>query len=228
MGNRYTNINRFMLDKKVREFSKHINGSESILDVGAGGGHYRGYFKGKNYLAVDMCLAQDSYKGLDVACDICALPFKDASVNNIMCIEVIEHSFKPEELLKEISRILKENGRFLLTSPLCWGEHMQPYDYFRFTQFSLSKMLEAAGFRIKKIGPRGGHFTLIGYLISRIPDNISTLQKMPGILRSPLRKILRLFFIYLLSPIFIHLDFLDRKKNTTMGYLCEAEKTVSK
>ncbi len=43
MGNRYTNINRFIIDKKVKEFSESINGNEIILDVGAGGGHYRGF-----------------------------------------------------------------------------------------------------------------------------------------------------------------------------------------
>lgn len=224
MGNRYTSINRFIIDKKVKEFSENINNKELILDVGAGGGHYRGFFKGKRYLAVDLCLAQTDYKGLDAVSNICNLSFKDSSIDNIMCIEVIEHSLEPERLLKELNRILKKGGRLLLTSPLCWGEHMQPYDFYRYTRFSLLKMLEASGFKIKNITPRGGHFTLIGYLISRVPDNISFIEKMPTVLKKLIKKMLRICFIYLLSPLFIHIDFFDKKKSNTMGYLCEAEK----
>ncbi len=227
MGNRYTNINRFIIDKKVKEFSESINGNEIILDVGAGGGHYRGFFKDKHYLAADLCLAQDTYKGLDVISDICNLSFKDSSIDNVMCIEVIEHSLEPERLFKELNRILKKGGRLLLTSPLCCGEHMQPYDFYRYTRFSLSKMLETTGFEIKNITTRGGYFTLIGYLLSRVPDNISFIEKMPSILKNPIKKILRIFFIYLLSPLFIHIDFLDNKKCTTLGYLCEAKKAFS-
>ncbi len=227
MGNRYTNINRFIINSKIKEFSKSIKGNEFILDAGGGDGRYRGFFKDKRYLAVDLGLERSSSKGLDAVSDICNLPFKDSSIDNIICIEVIEHTFEPEKMLKELNRTLKKGGKLLLTSPLCWAEHMQPYDFYRYTRFSLSKMLEKSGFKIKEISPRGGHFILIGYLISKIPKNISFIEKMPFIFKKPFKKILRLFFMYILSPVFIHMDFLDNKKYSTMGYLCEAEKIFS-
>lgn len=111
----------------------------------------------------------------------------------------------------------------LLTTPLCYGEHMVPFDFFRFTRYGLDNLLGRAGFRLLRVEPRGGYFTLIAYLLARIPDQIMRGHSRRS-LRGVLKPILRLLFTYLLAPVFLLCDRLDREQRVTLGYVCEAEK----
>ncbi len=45
------------------------------------------------------------------------LPFPPASFDIIVCSEVIEHVFSPDDLLEEMARLLKPDGYILLTTP---------------------------------------------------------------------------------------------------------------
>ena len=45
------------------------------------------------------------------------LPYQNESIETITCIEVIEHVPDPQHLLKELFRILKNNGQLVLTTP---------------------------------------------------------------------------------------------------------------
>ena len=88
-------------------------------------------------------------------------PFDDASFEVVWCSEVLEHLFDPAFALREMQRILKPGGRLLVTVPyhgrfknilialFNWDEHFVPSNpHIRFyTNRSLSRMVEAAGFR---------------------------------------------------------------------------------
>lgn len=47
------------------------------------------------------------------------LPFDDASFDLIICIETIEHISYTMQLLKEFSRVTRQNGNVFITSPNC-------------------------------------------------------------------------------------------------------------
>jgi ubiquinone/menaquinone biosynthesis C-methylase UbiE len=49
--------------------------------------------------------------------DVCALPLEDKSCDAFVSLETIEHIEKPEDLLKEVSRILKPGGIFICSTP---------------------------------------------------------------------------------------------------------------
>jgi len=221
------NINRFLINKSIEDFSQKVDHGENVLDIGAGSGHYRSFFRKNNYLAIDIGLEQSTTQGLDVVGDICFLPFKDSSFKNALCIEVLEHVWDSRQLFQEFNRVLESNGKLLLTVPLCFGEHMQPYDFYRYTRFSLTKLLETHGFKIIKINPRGGYFALLGYLISKIPDQIMKSENINSLLKKSLRRILRILLTYILTPLFLKLDYADTTKSFTLGYICEAKKVFS-
>jgi 2-polyprenyl-3-methyl-5-hydroxy-6-metoxy-1,4-benzoquinol methylase len=46
-----------------------------------------------------------------------ALPFRDGTFDAVVATEVLEHLDEPRKLFQEASRILRPNGRFLLTTP---------------------------------------------------------------------------------------------------------------
>ena len=59
-----------------------------------------------------------------------------------------ETGLKPNQFLKEINRVTKVGGRFLITVPFVWDEHEQPYDYARYSSFGLKHILAENGFEI--------------------------------------------------------------------------------
>ena len=66
----------------------------------------------------------------------------------MLCNQVLEHVFNPQEFLGELGRVLARGGRLLLTVPFVWDEHEQPFDYARYSSFGLKALLEQHGFRV--------------------------------------------------------------------------------
>jgi len=154
---------------------------------------------------------------LDVGADIRFLPLSDNSVDALLCVEVIEHVPDTSDLFAEMFRVLRPGGMGLVTSPLCYGEHMQPYDFQRYTRYALQSRFRSAGFEVVDIQPRGGMFTLLGYLLARVPDELlrDRRRKMLGLPKL----LLRLVTTYTLAPLFASLDRFDRRKHFTLGFV---------
>lgn len=65
------------------------------------------------------------------------LPFKSKSFDIIVASEVIEHLFRPVNTLKDLKRILKDDGEFIVSTPnfLYWANRQQfLFGKFRYTQ----------------------------------------------------------------------------------------------
>jgi SAM-dependent methyltransferase len=76
------------------------------------------------YIGIDLSLSQllknDKVK-LKVSADVGAMPLRDASVNLVVCKDLIEHLPNPEKLVKEASRILVPEGLFIIATPNLYG-----------------------------------------------------------------------------------------------------------
>ena len=56
-------------------------------------------------------------KGVDVQADAYYLPFKDQTFNMVFLLETIEHLWYPQVVTREIARVLKIKGLFVVTIP---------------------------------------------------------------------------------------------------------------
>lgn len=138
----------------MTEFAPMLSGR--LLDVGCGTKPYRSLFAVDAYIGLDID-SETSHKrgGADYLYDGNTFPFADASFDSILCNQVLEHVFNPDEFLGEIVRVLKPGGKLLLTVPFVWDEHEQPYDYARYSSFGLRALLEKQGLKVlqhKKLG----------------------------------------------------------------------------
>lgn len=137
--------------------------SGKILDVGCGDSPYRHLLvpNKTQYVGMDIVSAvnfdynDDSivhFNGRDI-------PFKDETFDAFICTEVLEHVENFTRLISEIYRVLKHEGRGVITVPWSARYHYIPYDYYRFTPSSLSSMF--AAFREVEIKPRGADISVI-------------------------------------------------------------------
>ena len=61
---------------------------------------------------------------------------------------MFEHIFNIDEILIELNRVLKINGKLLITIPFAWEEHEQPFDFARYTSYGIQFLLERYKFNI--------------------------------------------------------------------------------
>lgn len=143
-------IARKGLYKGIRALSPEIKGK--VLDVGCGRKPYRDLFNCEEYIGLDIENPGHSHENedVDVFYDGKVFPFENATYDNALCNQVLEHVFNPDEFLEEINRVLKPGGKLLLTVPFAWDEHEQPYDYARYSSFGLTHLMESHGFAIEK------------------------------------------------------------------------------
>jgi SAM-dependent methyltransferase len=136
------------LYQSIKALAPNISGN--ILDVGCGQKPYLPLFNYNKYIGLDIENPGHDHanEDIDVYYDGGRFPFPDECFDSILCNQVLEHVFEPEEFLSEIGRSLKPNGHFLLTVPFVWDEHEQPNDYARYSSFGLKYLLNKSGFEI--------------------------------------------------------------------------------
>lgn len=133
-----------------------------LLDVGCGQMPYRKYIiengnVGK-YIGLDIETAIEYNKDVkpDYTWDGTTIPFEDCSYETLIATEVLEHCPDPLLILKEMYRVLKNEGYIFLTVPFLWPLHEVPHDEYRYTPFALTRILTEAGFENVTIRPGGG------------------------------------------------------------------------
>ena len=168
--------------------------SGQVLEVGCGGQSYREllpddcHYQGLEH---EDARANFDYEQRDVTYyPGGAFPFPDGSFDCVFYTEVLEHVFEKEQFLQECRRVLKPGGKMIFTVPFQARYHYIPFDYWRFTQASIEKLLLGSGFGDIEVEARGTDVTVACYkcvsLVYRwlLSDNV--LLKLWGLLWSPL------------------------------------------
>lgn len=156
-------IARRGLRKVIRKHIHKLRGT--LLDLGCDRQPYRQELSAQ----VDRYIATDfEYRlGVDFLSSATHIPLADESVDSILMTEVLEHVSDPFLAMSEAFRILRKDGKLLLTTPQTWGLHGEPHDYYRFTQHGLRHVLAGAGFKVEVLEPYSG---TIGTAGARLAD----------------------------------------------------------
>jgi SAM-dependent methyltransferase len=78
--------------------------------------------------------------GVDVAADAHALPFPAGRFTTIECDAVLEHVRCPEQVMREMERVLEPGGYIHIVAPFCHPFHEYPKDYRRFSPDGLKEL----------------------------------------------------------------------------------------
>ncbi len=135
-----------------------------LLDLGSGNSPYRSLLtRIERYVPYDL---DRSNKGVLVIGAANVLPFVDGAFDSVLCTQVLEHVAHPASVVAEIARVLRPNGRLVLSAPMAWRLHEQPHDYFRYTRYGLASLLNDAHLHTQSCEPTGGTWTLTGQIIN--------------------------------------------------------------
>ncbi len=169
----------------------------------------RNFFAGRVSEHIGCDLVQSSDDRVDFICPATELSFEGASFDTVLCTQVIEHVADHQALLSEAFRVLKGNGVLILSGPMYWPLHEEPYDFFRFTKHGFKFLLEKLGFGGIEIINNGGKWALCGQVLIHTIENT---------------RLHRRFVIRSINRFFAFLD--DRYPDSTnpMNYLVVARK----
>ncbi len=102
---------------------------------------------------------RDRFPGVQVQADLARLPFRDQSVDGILCEMVLEHVLEADAARAEMGRVLRPGGRLFLALPFLWPFHGSPSDYRRWTLPGVAA--EMADYETVRAGVSGGPTTTL-------------------------------------------------------------------
>jgi len=118
------------------------------------------------------------YIGIDrnrnTAADIIAvgeyIPFRSNSFKIVLCTQVLEHVNDPERVLREINRVLIDDGVLLISTHGIWIEEHEYPDLWRWTLSGLIKLLQASGYKVDNYYSMSSFTSLIQILQLYLPE----------------------------------------------------------
>jgi SAM-dependent methyltransferase len=156
---------------------------------------------------VDNYVCSNIGRDFDVYLDITNNELPDNSVENYLCISVLQHVFDTQKAFDEIHRTLVPGGKLLLVVPFAYPVH-DVVDYWRFSPNSFDKLLK--DFELLE-------FTHLGGVLSATAD----------FLKRPKKRINKRYFLYKSFGFFmiIFAKFFDTLDSMPLGFGIVAEKT---
>lgn len=209
-----------------------IPAGTKVLDVGAGTAPYRLNCSHCEYITQDLAQTPNfQYGKIDIVSDSSAIPVENESFDVVLCTEVLEHVSDPIGTLREIGRILRPNGKLILTAPLGSGLHQLPYHYYGgFTRHFYEKYLPESGLNIVSIEANGG---LFGHLVEMngtraFPLITGFTEKVGWLPRHLLQPVIQLLLQNIPAVAYSILEDLKIIEDFTVGYHVIAEKYTQK
>jgi SAM-dependent methyltransferase len=116
-----------------------------LLDVGAGHGDFAQTYAGRRALSLDVV----PYPEVDLACDLAeCVPFREGSFDMLILMNVLEHVYNFHGLLDALFYLLKPGGSLVIAVPFMIKIHQAPFDFQRYTHYSLEQMARQHRFEI--------------------------------------------------------------------------------
>jgi SAM-dependent methyltransferase len=94
-----------------------------------------------------------------------SLPVDNSSADVALCNQVLEHVRDPRAVLAELCRVLRPGGLLLGSVPHVSPVHLEPIDYYRYTDLGLRHLLAEAGFEQISVEGNTGAFGTAAFTV---------------------------------------------------------------
>jgi SAM-dependent methyltransferase len=194
-----------------------------LLDLGCGKVPlYEAY---RSYVSENVCIDWENspHKNeyLDATCDLTQrLPYGENEFDTIILSDVLEHVPQPENLWREMWRVLHRGGMVLLNVPFYYWVHEAPYDFYRYTEFALRRFADSSHFKVLVLDAIGGAPEILADVFAKQVQHIPVIgQGLAIAVQSAVRIFLQTGFGRKSSE--------KTRKTFPLGYFMVAEKIAS-
>ena len=151
MKNYPPSLRRYHLDKFLINNIELMKGV--VIDIGGKKNNPRGKFRPPlNQVEKWIYINNDASTDPDVISDVNQIPLKSDLADFFICTEVIEYLSNPHQMLNEARRILKKDGKGIITSPFMNPIHGDfKLDKVRYSKNYLETLIIDSGFEIIEI-----------------------------------------------------------------------------
>lgn len=168
VGISYKLIGDIQSSEYCKLIKKYVFGK--LLDLGCGNlplyGMYKDY--SNDIISADWSVTEKNRLFLDLRVDLNkGLPIADSTFDTILLTDVLEHIANPFSLWQEMTRILKPDGKLIIGVPFFHLLHEEPFDYFRYTEFSLNLFSKENNLKIIELYPYGGSLEILMDFIAK-------------------------------------------------------------
>lgn len=179
----------YYLFKDLRyAISKYSNGK--LIDIGCGNKPYTSMLYPYINEHIGCDIIQSSDNKVDVICEATNIQLPSETFDTAFSTQTIEHVGEFQLMVNEAYRLLKPGGHFIVSGPMYWPIHEEPFDFHRFTKYGFEQSLKKAGFEVVEVLPNGGKWAFLGQAIIHTLPNILTFPKLFKVIHNQFFKFL--------------------------------------
>lgn len=162
------------------------------LEIGCSSAMYRGVFDGF-YVGLDITpieFPESDEKHVFIVGDGCNLPFRDSCFDFVFCDAVLEHIRRPDKVVRETSRVLKDEREAFFGAPLPLAMKYESLPkFYGFTIKSLASLCQKSGLEITDHEYIGGPLAQLESLFEFILTRFLWNKKEPSAFSSGAAKL---------------------------------------
>jgi SAM-dependent methyltransferase len=195
-----------------------------VLDIGCGNKPYESKFGEQitGYIGCDII--QSDLNKVDVLCAANNIPLENSSFDTVFSTQTIEHVEDHQGLVNEAHRLIKPGGFFIVSGPMYWHLHEEPYDFFRFTKYGFKYVFEKAGFEMVEMNSNGGMWATTG---QSLIHSFMKSESKNIFIRGSRFLFYKLRMYWFINSFFSWLDKVDYNTVNTMNYVVVGKKPVN-
>jgi SAM-dependent methyltransferase len=177
-----SNHSNIIAFKQILHYQKAIqnNASGYLLDCGCGDVPYYGIYKHliTDSYCIDWEYSPQEQVHVDQFVNLNEKFTIPHEFDTILLSDVLEHIAEPKQLLQELNKLLKPNGKIIIMVPFMYRLHEEPHDYYRYTEHGLRHLLNVSNYTVTEIESYGGIVDVLFDMLNKVFFNTHRRSKI--------------------------------------------------
>ncbi len=144
-----------------------ISGKD-VADIGGKKTNKRGLFNADIFAKKVTYINIEEKDNPDILADATSIPLPDSTFDIVILGELLEHVPEPKLVIEEAKRLIKPEGKIIISVPFMVGVHGDPADYGRYTQAYWEKVAQDLLLNIEYIETQGNIFSVMALMLQHI------------------------------------------------------------